>query len=110
MSPGGHQGLQKAGLVPTRGCVPILLTMPILFTFLLDARLFNQAARRTLRPLDHRPVSLRSVLRRADSDRHHDAGAAAGHAAASADPVQQKVYMLMPVIFTGGYSCGRRAA
>ena len=62
---------KERGVNPASGCVPMLLTMPVLFAFYALLSTGDRAARRAVRRLDPRPVGARSVLRHADPDGRH---------------------------------------
>ena len=91
---------RERGVNPASGCVPMLLTMPVLFAFYAHAVGGDRAARRAVHRLDSRPLGARSVLRHAGPDGRDAVLAAEDDADGRRDPAQQKMMMFMPVIFT----------
>ena len=91
---------KQKGVNPASGCVPMLLTMPVLFAFYAMLSVGDRAARRAVLRLDPRPVActIRSTSRRSLM------GATMfwqqRMMPTTADPMQQKMFMLMPIIFT----------
>ena len=53
---------RERGVNPASGCVPMLLTLPVLLRVLLDAVGRDRAARRAVRRLDPRPLRARSAI------------------------------------------------
>ena len=96
---GDDGALREKGVNPASGCVPMLLTMPVLFAFysMLSVRRSSCAAPPFVL-LDPRPLAARSVLHHAAADGRDDVLAAEDDAG-TADPAQQKMMMLMPVMF-----------
>ena len=96
---------RERGVNPASGCVPMLLTLPVLFAFyaLLHGR--DRAARRAVLRLDSRSVAARSVLHHAGPDgRHavlaaaHDAAGRRGSGAAEDDDVHAgRVHVHVPL-------------
>ena len=68
---------RSKGVNPASGCIPMLLTMPVLLAFYGVAVRSDRAARRAVHAVDSRPVGGGSVLRDADPDGHVAARAAA---------------------------------
>ena len=78
-----HGALQREGASTLRsGCVPMLLTMPILFAFYAMLSRVDRAARPAVRAVDPRPLAARPVLHHAGADGHLDVVAAAADAGA----------------------------
>ena len=67
---------RERGVNPASGCVPMLLTLPVLFAFYAMLSVGDRAARRAVRRLDPRPLGARSLLHHAGADGHHDVRAA----------------------------------
>ena len=99
---------KERGVNPASGCVPMLLTMPVLFAFyaLLSTAIELRGA--PFIGWIHDLVGARSVLRHAGADGRHDVHAAADDAGDRRIPTQQKMMMIMPVMLTV-CSSGRRA-
>ena len=67
---------KQKGVNPASGCVPMLLTLPILFAFYAMLSVGDRAARRAVLRLDPRPVRERSALHHAGPDGRDDVLAA----------------------------------
>ena len=92
---------KKAGVNPASGCVPMLLTMPILFAFysMLAYSIELRGAPFALWITDlsvYDPFYVAPILTGITMLVQQRMTPQT-----SADPVQQKMFMLMPVIFTG---------
>ena len=91
---------KQKGVNPASGCVPMLLTMPVLFAFYAMLSAVDRAARRAVLRLDcttsrvHDPLYITPVLMGATMFWQQRM------MPTTADPMQQKMFMLMPVIFT----------
>ncbi len=95
---------KSKGVNPASGCVPMLLTMPVLFAFYALLSRGHRAARRAVRRLDPGSVAARSALHHADHDGRDDVLAAADDAgdrrsgaAADDDVHAADVHGLLPV-------------
>jgi len=91
---------KERGVNPASGCVPMLLTMPVLFAFysLLSTAIELRGAPFILWIHDlslHDPLYITPVLMGASQVWQQRITPAAG-----ADPAQQKMMMFMPVVFT----------
>ena len=91
---------KERGVNPASGCVPMLLTMPVLFAFyaLLSTAIELRGA--PFMRLDSRSLGARSVLRDAVLMGVSQMWQQRMTPATGADPAQQKMMMIMPVIFT----------
>jgi YidC/Oxa1 family membrane protein insertase len=91
---------RERGVNPASGCIPMLLTMPVLFAFysLLSAAIEIRGAPFTLWITDlslHDPMYVTPVLMGATMVVQQRM------TPSTADPAQQKIMMIMPVVFTG---------
>ena len=100
---------RERGVNPASGCVPMLLTMPVLIAFYALLSDGDRAARRAVHRMDPRSLVARSAVHHARADGHHEVWQQRLTPATGTDPAQQKMMMFMPVVFTG-CSCGRRPA
>ncbi len=89
---------KQKGVNPASGCVPMLLTLPVLFAFYAMLSVAIELRGAPFIGLDSRPLAPRPAL--------HHAGAHGPDAVlqmrmtpTTADPVQQRMFMLMPIIF-----------
>jgi YidC/Oxa1 family membrane protein insertase len=90
---------KERGVNPASGCIPMLLTMPVLFAFysLLSAAIEIRGAPFTLWITDlaaHDPLYVTPLLMGASMVIQQKM------TPTSADPAQQKIMMIMPVMFT----------
>ena len=90
---------RERGVNPASGCVPMLLTLPVLLAFysLLTTAIELRGA--PFVRLDSRSVAAGSVLRDADPDGHQQIWQQWMTPQAGIDPAQQKMMMFMPIIF-----------
>ena len=91
---------RERGVNPASGCVPMLLTLPVLFAFYALLYDGHRAARRAVRRMDSRPLApdpyyVTPVLMGATQVWQTWMTPQTG-----VDPAQQKMMMFMPVIFT----------
>ena len=56
---------KEKGVNPASGCVPMLLTMPVLFAFYSMLSVADRDSRRAVRAVDHGSVAARPVLHHA---------------------------------------------
>ena len=89
---------RERGVNPASGCVPMLLTLPVLFAFYSMLSVAIELRGAPFVGMDSRPVGLRSAVRHADAHGHH-AVRPDEDDADDRGPVQQKMIMFMPLIF-----------
>ena len=91
---------RERGVNPASGCVPMLLQLPVLLAFYSMLSQSIELRGADVRLLDSRPVAAGSVLRDPGADGRHDVLADRRSRRSTADPAQQRVMMIMPLMFT----------
>ena len=92
---------RERGVNPASGCVPMLLTMPVLFAFYSMLSVAIELRGAPFMLLDSRPGRARSVLRPARAHGRHDVPAAADDAVHGAIRRSSSMMMVMPVVLAG---------
>ena len=88
---------KERGVNPASGCVPMLLTLPVLFAFYSMLVGGDRAARRAVHRLDPRPVGARSAATSRRSLMGITMFVQQKMTPSTADPMQQKMMMFMPL-------------
>ena len=100
---------KERGVNPASGCVPMLLTLPVLFAFYSMLSVAIELRGAPFVGLDSGPVGARSARSSTPVLMGVTMFIQQKMTPSTADPMQQKIMMFMPLMFTA-CSCGRRAA